>query len=212
MTGARAAGAWGLAVTVALGLSACGGVVGGGGPPDRYRLTPPQVTGDLPAARDVTLAVGAPRAAPAIATDRIAVVRDGREVAYYADARWTERVPDLLRSALLDSFRSSGRLAGVGVREVGLSPDLRLQTTVEEFAAVAPTDSGAFEVRVAIRAQLLRHPDNMLVAARGFRAREPAASPEAGDVVAAFDRAADRAIAELVRWTLDRLPQAAPDS
>jgi ABC-type uncharacterized transport system auxiliary subunit len=58
--------------------------------PREFRLTPKTTFDPLPTV-DWSLVIGRPSGNPAIDTTRIAVVRRGVEIEYYANARWVDR-------------------------------------------------------------------------------------------------------------------------
>ncbi len=95
----------------AAGLAACQ-LPGSGPPPREFRLTPKTTFDELPKV-DWSLVVARPEASPAIDTTRIAVVRTGLEIEYYADARWVDRPAAMLQPILVQSFRNSGAITVV---------------------------------------------------------------------------------------------------
>ena len=95
------------------GVTACGLAAAGCIPslpgqkaaPTTHRLTQKSTFDDLP---DVTwtLTVAEPTAERSLDTNRIAVVRDGTTIDYYANASWSDRAPAMIQSLMVASFRS----------------------------------------------------------------------------------------------------------
>jgi len=161
--------AW-VALLGALMMAACVSLPQGETPPQRYVLTPlPATEGDELAGR---IEVAAPRVPAALASDRIAVVRQGRRLDHYAGARWGAPLPELLKDFLATSVEN--RLGPVAWD--GGPARYRLVTAVRDFQAEYP--QGA-EDRPRVRVTL--------VAVLWDRAR--------GEVVLRQRHAADRRVA-----------------
>ena len=126
-----------LSASVGIGvLSALGAcqLPGRGPAPREFRLTPKTTFDTLPEV-DWSLVVSRPEASPAIDTTRIAIVRAGLEIEYYADAQWVDRPPAMLQPVLVQSFRSSGAIKVVGDDRAAFRPDFMLNTDMVTFQA-----------------------------------------------------------------------------
>src|SRR3954454_15664591 len=75
-----------------------------------YRLTP--VADDPPRRRILhrRLVVDIPTASESLDTDRIALIRDGTRFNYYADSLWTDRVPMLVQTLVVEAFENDGSI------------------------------------------------------------------------------------------------------
>ena len=94
--------------------------------PQIYRLTP--VADDPPRRRILhrRLVVDIPTASESLDTDRIALIRDRTRFDYYANSLWTDRVPLLVQTLLVEAFENDGSIAQVGRDAQTLTPDYLL--------------------------------------------------------------------------------------
>ncbi|WP_404384491.1 ABC-type transport auxiliary lipoprotein family protein [Caenispirillum salinarum] len=193
-----------LALTALL-LAACSSVIPGQGErPESYRVTAPDVT-TAATAPDARLLVEEPSAAPGLDTDRIAVWRDPRHLQYYADSRWVEDAPEMVRAVMLEGFRSSRALGAVGRRSVELDPTHRLRTRLTDFESGYEAGTDVPTVRVEIAADLLAEPGGNVAGQTTATARATPADESVSAVIAAFDAATQRAVSDLVTWTVETI-------
>jgi cholesterol transport system auxiliary component len=195
-----------LAVLAALtaALVGCGGIFGGGGPPPTlYTLTsvrdfPP----DLPRP-DKQLLVEMPEASASIDTRKIALRRNTFNIDYFADALWTDNIPPLVQTFVVESFERSRTLKAVARETLSLHGDFVLRLELRHFEADYGNNQPLPTVRVEMALTLVRMSDRAIV---GTRDVVTTANPAANDVpviVAAFDQAFHAAVVEAVAWTLE---------
>ena len=180
------------AFALALALAGCGG----GAAPPTFDLTAPQA---LPKARGAThgqLVVVEPTALSVLNTDRI-VVRTQGEIAYLSNAQWSDRLPRLVQSRLVEGFENGSRLRAVGTPADKLAADYQLVTDVRAFHISVASDPTA---EVEISAKVVSDRAGRVVASKVFRATVPAASTQGPDAVVALDEAFKRVITDLVSW------------
>ncbi len=185
-----------------LAMAGCTSLLGGGPPPHLYRVTavhtfPP----DLPHV-SAQLLVEAPQAPAGLDTRRIALSRSPVSLDYYADSEWTDRLPTLVQTALVESFENSGAIAAVGRDAIGLRSDFTLRSEIRHFEAEYGAQGGAPTISVAIVVKLVRMPAGEIVADAAFTAKEPAATNTIPAVVTALDAALARVLQKIVVWTL----------
>jgi cholesterol transport system auxiliary component len=147
------------------------------------------------------LAIEHPIASGPIAGAQIAVHDSDGAYSVLRGARWSERAPDLVQSALLRSFEDSGRIRGVVRSESGVRADYYLLVELRAFEADY-TRGDPPEATVVLHAKLVRTVGMDVVDAHLFSEREPAKGGDAAAIVAAFDRAAARAIPAVRDWAL----------
>ena len=188
------------AAGVPLLLAGCATLPRPGPPPRVFRLTPKTTfPEDLPRV-DWTLAVSEPLAERALDTDRIALLRDGTEIAYFANVVWSDRVPALVQILLVQSFLASGAVAA-GTDRDPLRPDYLLRSVLTAFQ-VHESGDGARAAVVSLTATLLRMPRREVVATERFRAVHPVGARRFEAVIAAFDEALGKVLKRVVLWTL----------
>jgi cholesterol transport system auxiliary component len=189
--------------------SSCGGLLPQ--PPERqlYRAEPSFAfpAAGLPHAR-IQLAVATPTALDSLDTRRIALARSPVSLDYYADAEWADRVPLLVRTALIEGFEASGTVAAVVPEDLDLYADVVLETTIRDFEAVygAPETEKEKQkaplVVVALDLKLVQMPDRKIRASTLVRGEATAATNAIPAIVRAFDAALSRAVEAAVTWTV----------
>jgi cholesterol transport system auxiliary component len=184
-----------------LTLTGCLPRLPGLGPPPRTFRATPKYTFEpgLPQVR-WSLAIAEPTAERALDTNRIAVVTDGINVDYVAQAFWVDRAPSMVQPLLVQSFRNSDRIEQVGTNRDRLRPSFLLVSDLRAFQL--NRGAGPETVRVRLDAQLLRMPERDPVGRESFAADRPPAAAGIDVVVAAFDEALGNVMKNLVAWTL----------
>jgi cholesterol transport system auxiliary component len=188
-------------------LAGCGGsLIGPSQPPLQiYVLNP--AFGKLGDAPPVSwqLAVDRPGAAESMQTERIAL-RRGALMDFYADAQWTDPVPRLIQSRLVQAFEASGRIPAVADESAGVRADYMLETEIRSFDAQYQSENEPPIVVVDILARLVT-PKGDVVGTRESHHEARAARNAIPSVVEAFDRATGEAIEDTVGWTLELPPR-----
>jgi cholesterol transport system auxiliary component len=194
-----------LGASLLAGLAACQ-LPGSRPAPREFRLTPKTTFDELPSVA-WSLAIGRPETSPAIDTTRIAVVRRGVEIEYYADARWVDRPAAMLQPILVQSFRNSGAIAVVGGDRAAFRPDFVLNTDLVAFYALH-AEGAQPEVRVVIASSLIQMPRRNVVGSTEIGRTVPAAGGDLNAITAAFDDALGKVVKRVVEWTLTTGQQA----
>jgi cholesterol transport system auxiliary component len=193
---------------LAFGLLATGAcqLPGSRPPPREFRVTP-KTTFDALSKVDWSLVVARPEASPAIDTTRIAVVRTGLEIEYYADARWVDRPAAMLQPTLVQSFRNSGAITVVADDRATFRPDFVLNTDLVAFQAMQQ-EAQPPAVRVVIAASMMQLPRRNVVGSTEIGRTVEAAGGDLIAITAAFDDALGKVIKRVVEWTLTTGEQA----
>jgi cholesterol transport system auxiliary component len=186
---------------MALALAGCGSLFGGGPPPQLYRVTPVRTFPPDLLHRPVQLLIDVPLAPAGLDTSRIALTRSVVSIEYFADSEWTDRVPLLVQTALLESFENSKSVNAIERESAGLGADLILKTEIRQFEALYDSPQGAPAVWVSIMARLVNPTGRDIVAQDTFERREPASENQIPAVVVAFDQALGGVIEDIVVWT-----------
>jgi cholesterol transport system auxiliary component len=187
--------------------------------PDTYRLgqvaTPvdpsaPTATSAQSSSRVLTVA--RPRASRALDTDRIAVVPGPRRFEYYADVRWAEPAPQMLQQNLVAAFEASGRFAGTVAAPARVPSELMLDVEVRHFEAIAASPGATPEVFVQVQTSLVDIRGAQRLASFVSEARVAASGNRRDAIVAAFDEASARVVADVVERTATAAPAATAGS
>jgi cholesterol transport system auxiliary component len=201
MPAARISRRW-LAGAMALLSTGCASLLGLSPSPHLYRVTPKSIyPANLPHLATQIL-VDVPLAPAGLDSPRIALSRSALSIDYFADSEWTERVPLLIQTALLESFENSGAITAIDRESIGLRADFILKTEIRHFEAFYDSPNAAPEVWVAMIARLVNPTGRNIVAHASFERRERAAANDMGHVVLAFDDALGAVMADIVVWTV----------
>lgn len=181
-------------------LAACA-LPGGGDPPQLYTLTPKSTfRPDLPQA-DWQLAVELPVAAGGLDSARIALQRTPVTVDFFARAAWTDTVPRMVQTLLIESYENTGRIVAVSRDSAALRPDYLLKVDLREFQAEY-FEPGPPKAHVRLSLRLVRMPERTILASFTHAERVTAARNELPAIVAAFDDALGVTMRRSVEWTL----------
>lgn len=204
----------GLRAMALMGAALLGGcalaAVGTEPAPDLYVLT--AVTPEVPAGVADTawqILIEEPYAPAEINTNRIVYRPDVNQLSYYADARWTDRAPQIVQRLMVETLENTGKFLSVGRRSGGLRSDFALTSDLRMFEAEPGNGLAAPKIRVKISTKLVRQRGNQIVASRVFDAEAVAQSGQMPAVVRAFDAALHQVLGEMAVWTLTEVHRVA---
>jgi cholesterol transport system auxiliary component len=153
--------------------------------------------------------VDIPTASESLDTDRIALIRDGTRFNYYADSLWTDRVPMLVQTLVVEAFENDGSIAQVGRDAQTLIPDCLLKTEVRRFEAVYPGPGDQLPMAVtALNLGLVKMPDHRMLGRTLITESAPASLNSVDSVVEAFDVAVGKILFRCVAWTTSTISRA----
>lgn len=154
-----------------------------------------------PIARAWELSIAEPRAISPLDGARIAVMPSAGEMQTYKGARWRDVSPVLIQQLLLQAFRDSSGLAGVGAPTSVLHADYLLLSDLQDFQAEY---RGAKVPTIVIRlnGQLVDNFTGRAVASRTFAVEEAGTGAGVPEVFAAFQTALNKLLPQVIEWTL----------
>jgi len=189
-------------IVIVLAVAGCSGLFGGSAPAHLYRVTPKSTyPANLPH-RAVQILVDAPLAPAGLDTSRIALSRSAVSIDYFADSEWTDRVPLLVQTALVESLENSGTINAIDRESVGLRADFILKTEIRHFEAVYDSPNGPPDVWTAINVRLVNPSNRDIVAQSSFEQRQRASANDVPSIIAAFDEALGGVMKDIVVWTV----------
>lgn len=168
---------------------------------DTFDLTA-SVRGEGPSVKGRQLLIPEPTALKALDSDSILVRLSDTEIQYLSGAQWSDRLPRMVQSKLVEGFENSGRLGGVGKPGQGLAIDYQLVSDIRFFGIVS---AGTRTAEVEISVKILNDRNGTIKDQKTFRATQPVRGSENRAFVAALDVAFSRVGAEIVDWTLRQL-------
>ena len=157
-----------------------------------------------------TLRVARPLPGPGLNTDRIALLRPGNRLDYYAVSRWSAPLADVVSDLELAALRADPTWSAVADERATLNADYVLQTSIDRFAAEYAQDAGPPRVRVELRCLLVRRHDGVLLGSFAATASQMAQANRMSGVIAAFAAAADRAVSDAAAQAAVLLRSAKP--
>lgn len=187
-------------------LASCGNVLKSDAPAEQVYVLHPAGPGAAAPANtmpiNAVLIVPRPDVQPALASHRIALTQPGNRLDYFAGSRWGAALPQVLGALAVESLLASNTFTVVtdDSRNVG-SADFQLLLTVRHFEAQYESDAAdaAPRARVAIECLLTSVTPRKVVGRCDAEMLVPARANRMGEIVAALDIAAQRALTE-VGW------------
>jgi ABC-type uncharacterized transport system auxiliary subunit len=203
-----------LMVPGVLALAGCSGLLHSTAPAlQLYVLAPPEVVtivinegrpappSSAPRIVAPTLRIDRPLPGPALNTDRIALLRPGNRLDYYAGSRWSAPLADLVSDLQLRVFRVDSAWSAVADDRSGFSTDYLLQTSIDRFTAEYTSDGGPPEIHVDLHGLLIRRSDGTLIGSFSVTKQGAAQENRMASVIATFSSVTDEALIEVQSQT-----------
>jgi ABC-type uncharacterized transport system auxiliary subunit len=188
-------------------LGGCSGLLQSNAKPEQtYYLRAPAVPAGAVAASEAapapSLRVAHPLADPGLDTAHIMLLQKDHRMSFYTGARWPAPMPDLVGSLAVQTLRASGHWASVEDPASPFPSDYLLQITVRRFDADysdAPGGSAPPAVQVVFDCSIGRREGGEVLSTFVVAGSATASANRLGEVVAAFEQAADTALQQLAQ-------------
>lgn len=128
--------------------------------------------------------------------DRIIVREPGGGLSFLGGGQWSDRLPRLIQTRIIQSLENSGRLRSVSRPGDKIAAQYQLISEIRAFDIAA----GSGEAVVDLSVKLIAEATSTVVAAKVFQARVPVAKVEPGSAAVALDAAMAIVLADIVRW------------
>ena len=181
-------------VLVAVFVASCAGKANN----DTYSLSAAPVI-DGPSSSSRQILVPEPTALKALDSDQVVIRLSGSELQYLADSQWSDRLPKIVQSKLVQAFENTGKIGGVGKPGEGLAIDYQVITEIRSFEI---STEGSDTAIVEIFAKIVNDRNGTVRAQKAFRATLPVSGSGHPAFVKALDGAFATVAAEIVSWTL----------
>jgi len=147
-----------------------------------------------------SLHVNRPMAAPGLDSDHLVLVQPDHKMSYYIASRWPADLPSVVESLAVDTLRTSGEWATVQDSGSAFSSDYMLQIVIRRFEADY-TAGTVPEVHVVLDCTVGRRTGREVISSFVAEGSAAAAANRLGDVVGAFEEAANHAMADIASHT-----------
>jgi cholesterol transport system auxiliary component len=179
----------GLALAAALMLAACGG-----SSPETFDLS----AATVPAARTMRaqISIRLPTASLDLDSQRILVRTAPDTVAYLAGAQWSDQLPALVQTRLLQTFENAHLIRSVGRAGAGVIADYSLELDIRAFEL----DAKALQANVDIAVKIVAAGSGRVVGAQIFKTQVPAAGTGGAEATAALNAALSTVMKQIVAF------------
>ena len=176
--------------------AACVLLAGCAGPPlATFDLSAPR-SGLSPKKVSASIVVSAPEALAPLDSDRIMVRSPSSGVSLLKGAQWSDRLPQLFQSRLIQTFENGSSIRAVARPGDRISADYNLVSEIRRFEI----DAGAGQAVVEVSVKMVRESGGSIAAGRVFEARSPASADAGGEAIAALDLALGRVLRDIAGW------------
>jgi cholesterol transport system auxiliary component len=146
----------------------------------------------------LALSVARPRAAAAIDSQRIAVIRPDSRFDHFAGMRWSEPAPQMLQQLVVRALAEDGRFEAVMSAPSRVPADLVLDVELRRFEASYEAGNEAPRVRVEMQATLVDSRGSRRITSFVASAAAQADTNGRAAVLRAFERATADSVGEVV--------------
>jgi len=190
-------------------LTGCGGSLfqTKAAPPALYLLSASATTPAAAAAPRIAadLAVIRPRVRAGLDTDRIAALYPDRRLEYFADARWSGPLDEVIQQLVVQQFHATANLRNVSVEASVFASNYWLEIEVADFQAEYSAAAAPPVVHVHFLARIGTSADRHMLAVFDANAQVAATDNRMSAIVDGYNRAADQALAEIISGTVQAL-------
>ena len=170
--------------------------------PSTYLLSAPAAaSAAAPAPLAGDLAVLKPRVRAGLDTDRIAVLYPDRRLQYFADARWSGSLDDVVQDLAVQAFRNGAQLKNVSADASVFGSGYWLEIEIADFQAEYASAGAPPTINVRLLARVGSAGTRHILGSFNAGARQTATDNRLTAIVDAYERAVNAALAEIVEGT-----------
>ena len=190
-------------ILLSLAVAGCSSLLRSDAPPVqvytlRAAAAPSDGTADTHPAVAASLRVAHPLAAPGLGTSQIVLLQPDHRMNVYAASAWAADAPALIESLATQTLRAADEWTSVEDAESPFPSDYLLQISIRRFDADYSAGTEAPPtVHVTLDCTLGAEEGRTVLASFVAEGSAPAGANKLSEVVAAFQRAADQALASL---------------
>jgi cholesterol transport system auxiliary component len=184
-------------------LAGCGGLKSTAPPAQTYILRAATAPAGDASPTGTSLQIGRLTTDPGLGSDRIVLVESDRRMGFYAASRWAAELPDMVETLAVATLRASGQWDAVYGFPNAFSTDYLLQIAIRRFEADYTSGGGNPTVQVTLDCTVIRRSGRDQVANFVVQGSAAASENRMGAVVAAFEQAANSALATMAQRTAE---------
>lgn len=147
------------------------------------------------------LVVNVPVAQPGFDTPRMAYRQRPYEVSYYATHQWADPPARMLTPLLVQALEQTGYWRAIVPMPTSVRGNHRVD--IDQLALVQNFLQKPSQVRVALRIQIIKLPEYLVLGTRLFEVAEEASTDDAYGGAVAANRAVERLVQEVAGWLSD---------
>jgi len=144
------------------------------------------------------LVVNVPVGQPEFETSRMAYMQRPHEVSYFATHQWADPPARMLTPILVQALEQTGHWHAIVHMPTSVRGDHRMDT--DQVVLVQDFLQKPSQVRVALRIQILKLPEYLVLGTRLFDVAEETPNDDAYGGVVAANRAVERLVKEVAGW------------
>ena len=190
-------------LAMAVALSGCALIKPPKPPPETFDISAPREFPKLRAGTRAQILVKAPTTLKALNSQNIVVKPTPSVITYLSGAQWSDDLPVMVQTKLVEAFENTGRAGAVAKPGDGLVIDYQILTAIRAFEVVA-TGTGKTAV-IEFSLKLLSDRSGRVLKSRIFHASVAFSGGKNDDYVGALDRAFDKVARDIVIWVLRRI-------
>ncbi len=172
-------------------------------PPETYDISAPRNFSGLKNGSRAQILVKAPSALKALDSQNIVVKPAPTVITYLSDAQWSDVLPKMVQTKLVETFENTGRAGAVAKPGDGLVIDYQILSSIRSFQVVAKGDTKTAQVELSVK--LLNDRNGRVLRSRIFSASASFSGSKNDDYVNALDGTFDKVAGEIVIWVLGRI-------
>ncbi|MEV5407135.1 ABC-type transport auxiliary lipoprotein family protein [Streptomyces albidoflavus] len=124
-------------------------------------------------------------------------------ITFLGDGQWSDTLPRLIQTRLINTFENASQLRGVSRPSSGAVADAQLIMELRNFEVATPNN----EAYVVLSVKIVNDQTGRIVAGRIFRASVPVSAVNAAGAARGLDEALSIVMLDIVRWVSgNRLP------
>ncbi len=156
-----------------------------------------------------SIRVGRPVPGPGLDSSHIVLLESNRRMSFYTASRWPAVLPEVVEEMTVETLRASGSWVDVQSSESSFPAEYLLQIRIRRFDADYESNSAAShggaapQVHVILDCTFGRRAGRDVISTFAAEGSAVAAANKLGDVVAAFEEAANMALASVATRVAD---------